>query len=270
MGGQKMNYYADFEKIYKKIIPRRRTDNSHNIDLAIQLKNRLISSEYSLRSNLEQSMIVYQKPEEIIITDPEGEFLRSTMYYNWFYRSDLYGKIKLNSKYCSYCMISPVQALDHFFNKEEHPELAISTLNLIPTCSTCNTRKLQKSIYVHPYYEDISISNWLKCDISWNGNLPIPNFSIEFPEEDMSRDTYDRLCKQLEPTDFFITISEEAVEDIRSNWKGWKDIPEGLIESIMTRYKEGRKETFGINSWQFKLYEALLDDILIFVNKLKI
>lgn len=42
---------------------------------------------------------------------------------------------------CQYCTVTPVESFDHYLPKEEFPEYAIHTNNLIPCCKTCNGYK---------------------------------------------------------------------------------------------------------------------------------
>lgn len=42
---------------------------------------------------------------------------------------------------------------DHFYNKSQHPLLALSFYNLVPSCSICNHGKATENIGVNPYFE---------------------------------------------------------------------------------------------------------------------
>lgn len=42
---------------------------------------------------------------------------------------------------------------DHFYNKSQHPLLALSFYNLVPSCSTCNHGKATDDIGVNPYFD---------------------------------------------------------------------------------------------------------------------
>lgn len=42
---------------------------------------------------------------------------------------------------------------DHFFNKSQHPLLALSFYNLVPSCSICNHGKATDDIGVNPYFD---------------------------------------------------------------------------------------------------------------------
>lgn len=44
-------------------------------------------------------------------------------------------------KVCPYCTINSANTTEHILPKEVYPEYAVNVLNLIPTCSECNTSK---------------------------------------------------------------------------------------------------------------------------------
>lgn len=265
-------FYITYEDMYKIILPKKRKDNTDSIDLAKRLQNDLINSEEALKERLEKFDISYVKPDSINLFDMEKHFLRSVMYKNWFYKSDLYGKVKLKSEKCCYCITGPVQHLDHFFNKNDNPELSISTINLVPSCSTCNERKLQDAVYVHPYYENIHEYEWLKCTIKWD-ERPVVVFSISHPIS-MPLDMYKRLKYQLSFTNFLSIINEKAVGDLGSNLGGWKllldkGVPESVFLGMIEDFRKERKKNFGCDSWQFVLYDYLFRNISQLIYKLK-
>ena len=63
--------------------------------------------------------------------------------------------------------------LDHYLPKEQNPQFAIFSENLVPACSRCNTLKRDKIVdegigvrlFLHPYFDNIPISNFLSVNI---------------------------------------------------------------------------------------------------------
>lgn len=267
-------FYCEPKDVYKEIVPRSQKNNIENGKLAETLKDTMVTCENYLKKNLENSVIQYNRPTSVIISDSQKEFLINTMYGKWFYRSELYGKVKLNSDQCSYCYRKIVNHLDHFFNKSDHPELSVAIINLIPTCSTCNEKKLQKSLYIHPYYEHIHNMEWLICSIDWKKNVefPVPIYGITQPDS-MSTDMYERLQLQINTADsFFKYVNELAVSEISSNWEGWKEtyrmVGHNFFQDIFSKFVSGKEKTYGLDSWQYCLYKALFENFVDFVNKL--
>lgn len=82
---------------------------------------------------------------------------------------DLYGGMKL----CPYCQIDTHKDLDHFYPRKVFPELSISSQNLVPACSTCNsTYKKTKwgngsnRSFIHPYFDMVPEVQFLFCTVS--------------------------------------------------------------------------------------------------------
>ncbi|CAI3793778.1 hypothetical protein GLGCALEP_00856 [Pseudomonas sp. MM221] len=53
-------------------------------------------------------------------------------------------------------------ALDHFFHKDKYPHLALSLVNLIPSCTTCNSNlkgeiDFFENLHLHPYFDSENI-----------------------------------------------------------------------------------------------------------------
>lgn len=48
---------------------------------------------------------------------------------------------------------------DHFYNKSQHPLLALSFYNLVPSCSICNHGKATENIGINPYFEGFSLNS---------------------------------------------------------------------------------------------------------------
>lgn len=72
--------------------------------------------------------------------------------------------------YCPYCRIEPTLPLDHFLPRSKFPEFSISTRNLVPSCTTCNTvhKKARWGIgpnrpFLHPYFDAFPAILYLRC-----------------------------------------------------------------------------------------------------------
>ena len=80
---------------------------------------------------------------------------------------------KLNLKSCPFCnnnyiyfykkgdgKINTLATLEHYYPKADYPHLSLSFYNLIPSCSTCNSKFKGNKEHVgkiaHPYYDDFN------------------------------------------------------------------------------------------------------------------
>lgn len=76
-------------------------------------------------------------------------------YAHYFFR-------ELNIRTCPYCNrhytftldenIKVAPEFDHFYDKANHPLLAVSFYNLVPSCHTCNHVKGTKKVNINPYF----------------------------------------------------------------------------------------------------------------------
>lgn len=74
---------------------------------------------------------------------------------------------------------------DHFYNKSQHPLLALSFYNLVPSCSICNHGKATENIGVNPYFEGFQ-SKFGICDKTKKVQLNINEIKRTKSENDFS------------------------------------------------------------------------------------
>ena len=75
---------------------------------------------------------------------------------------------------CPFCGISETSTLDHYLPKEQNPQYAIFSKNLVPCCGTCNTRKRDKvleegtdvRLFLHPCYDEIPEQVFIGLEIT--------------------------------------------------------------------------------------------------------
>jgi len=126
-------------------------------------------------------------------SDPAAKNLRSC-YADRIEVNNLKGYIYRNQpqyiRYeCQYCMIGDgSESFDHYLPKEDYPEFAVLSLNLIPCCIKCNGHKsttwkdnLNKRNIINLYYDVIPSIQFLFCSITYKRNTPIINFTIRNP-----------------------------------------------------------------------------------------
>jgi hypothetical protein len=113
---------------------------------------------------------------------------------------------QLNIKSCPFCnnnyvyfyaestkKINTLSTLEHYYPKAKYPHLSLSFYNLIPSCSTCNSKfkgnDTHEGEILHPYYEDFDKK--AKFSISVD-SLPVHK-SIELS---ITLDSSDDRCKK--------------------------------------------------------------------------
>lgn len=110
-------------------------------------------------------------------------------------RDRLYAKIRKLTSVCPYCTIALTTTLDHYLPKAYYPEFSILTVNLIPSCYSCNrSRDFRSSTgeraLIHPYFDTIPNERLLVATIQMNRGLPEVEFAV-----DLSRCTDAKFAK---------------------------------------------------------------------------
>ena len=118
--------------------------------------------------------------------------------------------------------------LDHFYSKDEYPELAICLYNLIPVCKVCNQLKSsQKRIIANPY--NLEKKSNIKFQTEFDDKFDLgylqgksQNFNIVIDEEQLSKEDKEEIelfdlknrYKQLKQNAQEIIIKSKAYDGI--------------------------------------------------------
>lgn len=107
-----------------------------------------------------------------------------------------YSRLIANTDVCPYCgnaMGTCSFQLDHYMPKALYPIFAVTPINLVPCCSTCNREKNEyapdneTSQLIHPYYDDFNSDIWIKAKLVVNGSNENLVFTFmyytEFPSD---------------------------------------------------------------------------------------
>lgn len=86
---------------------------------------------------------------------------------------------------CQYCNIGEPETFDHYLPKSDFPEFSALSINLIPCCAKCNTKKGEEWLFagnrkiINYYYDILPDVDYLRCDIVYSANVPQAVFSID-------------------------------------------------------------------------------------------
>ncbi|MCR8659176.1 HNH endonuclease [Paenibacillus endoradicis] len=176
---------------------------------------------------------------------------------------------------CPYCGISEPDTLDHYLPKGTFPEFSVLSINLIPSCGTCNRNKGEKWLegetrrIINFYYDQLPNEKVLNIHIEYvqESDIPVISFSlsnevgitesffntIEFHYRDLH--LFERFSKQV--SDKFTGIYLELLEGVSVlSIEEQKDNIQRRINSLTKRY--------GLNHWEVCLYEAVLNSDFFF------
>lgn len=149
---------------------------------------------------------------------------------------------------CPYCNQNHVNAgydrqgkfrfwgdLDHFYNKNTYPEMAICLYNLIPVCKVCNLIKSsRKTVFVNPYH----------CEKESN-----IKFRTEFDK------TFDLDYLRGKSLNFDIIIDEDGLSD-----EDKKEIEFFDLKNRYSQLKRNAQEIIIKSKAYDKIYEKVLND----------
>ncbi|MGQ8367372.1 HNH endonuclease [Glaciecola sp. 1036] len=165
---------------------------------------------------------------------------------------------------CPLCSQRVVSALDHHLPKAHYPSLAVSPLNLIPSCQDCNKTKGEdiprnsEQETLHPYYDDVEGFTWIKAKLT--ESIPV---AIEFyvdPPRNCDELLKERLKHHFSTFKLASLYSSHAAEELASiefiSRKIFEDGGGGELENFLRDAAESRMQV-NTNSWQTALYTCL-------------
>ncbi|MED4454879.1 HNH endonuclease signature motif containing protein [Metabacillus fastidiosus] len=179
----------------------------------------------------------------------------------------VYGDIMSLSKdnLCPYCLQGIVKTVDHYLPKAYFIDYSITPINLLPCCSDCNKNKndertLQEDkMFINPYFDNIQNVRWLGCKV--NEVWPI-TFSYYVREDIGDVILKERLKIHFDKLELGFLYANKAVTYFRGRVKEIvKEYNSSNYLPPIDSLKNSKEsiENYNLNSWEAKIYEALLD-----------
>lgn len=168
---------------------------------------------------------------------------------------------------CPLCSHRSVETLDHYLPKSDFPRLAVTPINLIPSCSTCNKVKLTSSPSkageetLHPYYDNIENDDWLSARV--NRTTPPTILFFVNPPNEWSHLLKERVEYHFDIFSLNSLYSIQAAVLIRSLNHRLASIYNSSRESGVKKYLTEEYESryaYEKNSWQTAFYKAVSSD----------
>lgn len=193
------------------------------------------------------------------------------IYQNTFVRStrtrNLYDAIKKSSPndICPLCGQRTVSTVDHYLPKSIYADLAITPLNLLPSCADCNfskrdvTARDPESQTLHPYFDNFDADKWLFAKLDQTSPAALV-FFVECPDhwDEIQKSRMKNHFKIFKLAQLYASNSANELNNIRfylqilaaspNSSQNIKSHLEGMAKSYAANNK---------NSWQGATYEAL-------------
>lgn len=175
-------------------------------------------------------------------------------YRNWFLKShinyDLATKLDIHT--CTYCNREytfvfknklggkgMVPQFDHWYAKKDHPLLALSFFNLIPSCATCNTIKKDIAMstreHLHPYINK-NISKSYAFNL-WLKEIGVPEISLDPTKSDDEIESKKNKTT-LETLNLHLIYKGHSTKELKDLYNLRLKYPENYLKKLLD-------ETFG-------------------------
>ena len=173
-----------------------------------------------------------------------------------FIRSELNAEVEL----CPHCSISEVSNLDHFMPHSKFKALSVCRLNLVPTCSVCNSKKSDDDYnkYIHAYYEKFPEKAFFLANISVSSLRFIIHFHFDSVAINNTALEY-KLNYQANKIDLpsrILKASNNFINDLFGNCFAVNQ--EELVVWLEARLKDYICR-YGLNDWRTSIIKGILD-----------
>lgn len=180
----------------------------------------------------------------------------------------IYEKIRsapINDR-CPLCAQRDVGSLDHYLPKTDFPAFAITAINLVPACSSCNKIKLKQSATtaeeqtLHPYFDDVENEPWLKAQVIDTSPASF-SFYVDPPSH------WDEILKSRTKHHFnlfklaklYVSHAADELTNIRGTLVDLHAKTGMLgVRGHLNQQARSRR-TAHVNSWQTSTYQAMAD-----------
>lgn len=123
---------------------------------------------------------------------------------------------------CPYCTLSEANTTEHILPKEKYPEYAVDTLNLIPACSGCNTKKGDsiidavsgKKTTINYYTDKLPHEQYLYVDFEVSCNNIKAIYHLENHDNKINVEMYSLIERHFSKFDLLNRFNLKAIQEI--------------------------------------------------------
>ncbi len=197
--------------------------------------------------------------------------LMSVIYKRHFARSGspsrpLYEQIRMAPEFgiCPLCGQRIVATVDHYLPQVHHPKLTLTPINLVPSCSDCNKKKLARiprnsqEQSLHPYFDDLGNERWLVAEV--RATAPPTIFFRVRPAANWSAVFAARVEHHFSMMGLAELYAAQAASEMADISYALIEIGDAVgadqVRAHLSRELRSRSLR-DCNSWQTALYEAL-------------
>ena len=123
---------------------------------------------------------------------------------------------------CPYCTLSEANTTEHILPKEKYPEYAVDTLNLIPACSGCNSKKGDsiidavsgKKTTINYYTDKLPHEQYLYVDFEVSCNNIKAIYHLENHDNKINVEMYSLIERHFSKFDLLNRFNLKAIQEI--------------------------------------------------------
>lgn len=123
---------------------------------------------------------------------------------------------------CPYCTLSEANMTEHILPKEKYPEYAVDTLNLIPACSGCNSKKGDsiidvvsgKKTTINYYTDKLPHEQYLYVDFEVSSNNIKAIYHLENHDNKINVEMYSLIERHFSKFDLLNRFNLKAIQEI--------------------------------------------------------
>ena len=164
---------------------------------------------------------------------------------------------------CPLCAHRTVTTLDHHLPKALYPALAVTPLNLVPSCTDCNKAKLARiphnaeDVSIHPYFDNLGDERWLFAEV-----IEVSPASLRFraePPATLDALLAERLRRHFRGLNLSALYGSEAAEELLNIRYMLSSLQASGGERFVRAYLDEHAESClagRLNGWRGAAYEA--------------
>lgn len=175
---------------------------------------------------------------------------------------------------CPMCTIDTIGSFDHILPKEEYAEFVDHPKNLIPCCTTCNSKKNiywkenGTFLFLNLYLDDIPEQQYLFLSVTQTDSWPILNFSVK-NENDIDGPIFNRISSHYSRLDLcrrFEEASGQYLSEIQDSIRSLKDMgyTDDLIQTHLNKVCDKLQSREGPNFWKVVLLRNVVSNSILY------
>lgn len=175
---------------------------------------------------------------------------------------------------CPMCTIDTIGSFDHILPKEEYAEFVDHPKNLIPCCTTCNSKKNMywkengTFLFLNLYLDDIPEQQYLFLSVTQTESWPILNFSVK-NENDIDEPIFNKILSHYSRLDLcrrFEEASGQYLSEIQDSIRSLKDMghTDDLIQTLLNQMCDKLQLREGPNFWKVVLLRNVVSNSILY------